>query len=208
MGCFDFTYADNGKNICGSHGYLHLTQKMKARLGCKDAYLRFDGTDEYGDLYIKGRDIDVYALYACMLALEGEPDVEGIDPRDVDAFLDMLGDMRPDMDAIALENLMDRLREPAISYFFRHEDTRRQKNVLLPKMGNQPTKAVVTKGAFDGNVPLLITRKKMPEAFGKDAVEIARTLSVTSGADPNQGFSPTKGHWIAYKPEKEGKNHA
>lgn len=74
MGCFDFTYADNGENVRGRRGYVYISKALQKATGLANP-MRFTSTDEYGRFAfdIKGRSIelDIYAIYAAQLALAG-----------------------------------------------------------------------------------------------------------------------------------------
>lgn len=52
MGCFDYTYADNGRNTRGCSGYLYLTKAFCEKTGLKSP-IHYESMDEYGMITIK-----------------------------------------------------------------------------------------------------------------------------------------------------------
>lgn len=198
MGCFDFTYADNGRNTIGERGYLYLTRAMQTAIKSSTPYLRFTGSDAYGTLYTKYGALDIYAIYAIMLALDNELE-QDIDFKTINKIIQILRDKSSDPEDI--EQLTNKVRGYGIDYFFHSLKPVSQREIALPKLGNQPAKSITTKRAFTGKVPLFLTRKKMPSYLGDDVVTIANNLGVVSGNDPNQGFSLTTNYWICFDPK-------
>ena len=72
MGQFDFTYADNGRNILRGMGYVYLTKEFAKRT-CFPNPIRFVWTDDYGMFTFRARKeiftLDIYAVYGCMAYL-------------------------------------------------------------------------------------------------------------------------------------------
>lgn len=201
MGCFDFTYADNGCNIQGRNGYLYLTKKAQEAMKWKTPYISFDYTDEYGDICLNDDpacELDIYAVYTVMLAQNGCIEMTDEMREHVHKFTQFFHAKPKDRDYSEMQKLMDAIREPAIHYFFEHIEHDVKLERSLPKIGNQPAKTIRTTHAFHGDVPLIITRKKINDTIGTYADEIATALGVVSGDDPNQGFTTTRGLWFAY----------
>lgn len=71
MGCFDFTYADNGENIRGRRGYIYLSPQVAEAINLANP-VRFSTTDLYGQFSLciplnygarYERRIDIFSLY-------------------------------------------------------------------------------------------------------------------------------------------------
>lgn len=229
MGCFDFTYADNGNNMRGQKAYLYITDKLATALGTTSP-LRVQNSDMYGRLYIKFSSrhdsipVDVYAIYTAMLYLENElTNQTDIDIDNIQHFIQQLSDFRlhpkfcKELDKLdALEQCSDAIREVSIYYFFSHiisketyEEafTEQCGNVPLPKtwiipmLGNQNEKEIRTvKNVFVGRIPLVLTRKKLPDMAHDPFFTIVKNWGYVSDHDPNQGFSKTTNHYLPWRP--------
>lgn len=196
----DFTYADNGRNTDGERGYLYLTRAMQTAIKSSTPYLRFTGSD-HGTLYTEYGALDIYAIYAIMLALDNEleQDIDfktiNIDFKTINKIIQILRDKSSVPEDI--EQLTNKVRGYAVDYFYYSLRIISQREIALPKLGNQPAKSITTKRAFAGKVPLFLTRKKMPSYLGDDVVTIASNLGVVSG----YGSYLTTKSWLCYKPK-------
>lgn len=203
MGCFDFTYADNGQNIRGRRGYLYLTDNFCHDTGLKSP-VRFLATDAYGRLDILmprhkiPLEVDIYACYAAMLYLENLcTDTKNHDMR---TFLDLLRyyrihqTMPKESDYDTFIEAMDNIREIGIHTFFdSQKNLENPMTVTIPALGNQREKTI--KGiqqVFAGKLPLVVTRKKLPvKDIHESFVTTVRNWGLVTSDDPNQGFSRT-----------------
>lgn len=211
MGCFDFTYADNGENIRGRNGYIYLTSRLATRAKLNNP-LKFDRTDEYGHFRcISGRfdfEIDIYALLALELYLEGtdlsryqaSADRPPVKPY-AETLLTLLEDRtwNKQENSFTRETAIDKLRDYGIDY---HYDKRYR--VIHPpieqrvaKLGGQKEKAVTVTETYSHPVPLVISRKKLH--IDGEPSEIADEWCFVTGDDPEQGFAKTKNLYYAYE---------
>lgn len=215
MGCFDFTYADNGRNIRGGRGYLYLTHALSD--ACKlPSVLPFTDTDEYGNLTCKwkGRTavFDLYALLSLMLFL-ADPDLHasyagyhGQQAAQVQqGCRNMIRMIRSGkVGSREMDACQDLVRMAAIDYFF---DDRYQKEVspdalfLVPSLGNQKSRTLHCKRGSSHPIPLLITRKQLH--LEGDLPELARQWGFCSTDDPNQGWKVTRDWYCPYLPNQE-----
>ena len=222
MGCFDFIYADNGRNIRGQNGFIYLTDELCHQTGLKSP-LRFVSTDEYGRFDIKVPraekvvTIDIYALYAAMLYLEGvwdpdkNPNAKPLKPEEkgaMESYLDQLtliqikhGDISQDIETEITET-EDYIRCKGIDYFFKHLKTLSTNQThVVHSLGNQRRKNVTVSSHFTGDVPLVITRKKLPTNQNKEPFAITvKNWGFVTDSDPNQGFSPTNDQYTIWEP--------
>lgn len=210
MGCFDFTYADNGSNIRGNKGYFYLTQKLCeiCRLPCP---LQFDYLNEYGDITINSMvdsvAIDIYALYAAEIYLEykGNKEFDYFNNKKfqwLELFIYKLRNRSFDSN---FQSVMDEIRNIGIHYFYYKNDSYkelvcRKKLIRIPAISNQKEKELMSQGTFIMHIPLLFSKKKLPQKKGDYLLEVARNWGFVSDSDPNQGFSPTKNHYMVYQP--------
>lgn len=207
MGQFDFTYADNGRNILREGGYVYLTKEFAKRTRFPNP-VRFLWTDDYGMFTFRIRKefstLDIYAVYGCMAYLdmmETKPGyLETLEEtlRDsVFRYIDLL--MRRQFQRV--KALEETLREFGIDTFFSGVPWKAWKpcDVTVQALGNQKEKRVKASGRYIGPVPLFITRKKLPASPGDDLAEIAESWGFCSDYDPANGNSLTKNHYCIYK---------
>lgn len=207
MGQFDFTYADNGRNILRGMGYVYLTKEFAKRT-CFPNPIRFLWTDDYGMFTFRVRKdlftLDIYAVYGCMAYLHMKETksryLETLEDtlRDsVFRYIDLL--MRRQFQRV--KALEETLREFGIDTFFSGVPWKAWKpcDVTVRALGNQKEKRVKASGRYIGPVPLLITRKKLPASPGDDLAEIAESWGFCSDYDPANGNSLTKNHYCIYK---------
>ena len=185
MGCFDFTYADNGQNIRGRQGYVYISKALQKVTGWPSP-MRFTGTDEYGifSFDIKGRRVvlDIYALYAAQLALAG--------------IIDESEPIRK-----YIEKLEELIRCKGIDEFFNTKHIMPITELTVKPLANQREKTVKCRKYTDARLPILITRKKLPCDVGDDITDIARKWGFVTANDPNQGGSPTYDLYCQYRPQ-------
>ena len=203
MGCFDFTYADNGENVMGRNGYLYLTSRF-ATAAKLDNPLRFSSTDEYGRFNCVSDgyefELDIYALLAMEVYLDGVPVSDKDAPvleRHAQAAIDALAART--YDSLQAKDAEEAIRLVGIDYFYRPRYCRAHDPVTqrVARIGGQKERRVKVSATFSHPIPLLITRKRLHLA-GEPA-EIADEWCFASGEDPNQGFSPTTLLYYAYE---------
>lgn len=201
MGMFDFTYADNGRNIRGGSGYLYVSRAFAKATGIKSP-MPFSYLDEYGNITYQNRNmpapvmLDLYAIYTAMLALESELDMN-------DAVRTYINQLRYHIEAADNEvsRVSDEIRTSGITYFFDHMKTEQDAMFgTVSALGNQREKHVTYFERFIGKIPLLISRKKLPAEPGDDITDIARNWGYVSTDDPKQGCGPTRNLYAAYQP--------
>lgn len=218
MGCFDFTYADNGENTRGRKGYLYLTDKFCEKTGLKSP-LRIKGSNEYGMItpiipnHPNTLEMDIYAIYAAMIYLEGfyqnndkeeyESEIEYLE-----TFIQMTADYRKykskvsEFDFEKYEICMENIRGIGVHYFFKHTiEISVPKTYHIPKIGNQKPKTVDCDEIFTGNLPLVLTRKHLPiQEINEPFYTTVRNWNFVTGSDPNQGFNITKNLYVPWEP--------
>lgn len=206
MGCFDFTYADNGENVYGRSGYLYITKALSKEIK-EESPLCFTSTDMYGRFNFKiGLQtvaLDVFALYAEMLFLAQLLPVEtSAQQLHFKRYLELLRAKNFDADAVeALERHEDAIRRFGIKYFYSnfHRISLRTENISA--LGRQKAKEIVVGEEFVGELPLLISRKKLPDLRGDDLFQVARfRWGFVSGDDPHQGCKRTKNLYCLFNP--------
>lgn len=199
MGCFDFTYADNGQNIRDRQGYVYISKALQKATGLPSP-MRFTGTDEYGifDFDIKGRRIvlDIYALYAAQLALAGIID----ESEPIQKYIEKLH-QKTFVDYHNIEELEELIRCKGIDEFFGAKHNMPATKLTVKPLANQREKTVDCKRYTDARLPMLITRKKLPCDVGDDITGIARDWGFVSTSDPNQGWTPTNNLYCQYRPQ-------
>lgn len=206
MGCFDFTYADNGKNIRGGQGYIYITNALAKAANLPNP-IHFQTADEYGNFFceIDGKEnsIDIYAILALEVYLSGHYVEYAHDKEALAGFVNACNAM---IDGLRGRSSMHghstMIREVGISYFFdkKFETTKKPFLRKVPKIGNQKEKMVWIDTILSHPIPLLITRKKL--RLSGEPSEIGQKLGFVSGDDPNQGFSPSKNIYYCYKKDQ------
>lgn len=200
MGCFDFTYADNGENIRGQRGYVYISKAMQKATGLSSP-MRFTSTDEYGvfDFDIKGQRValDIYAIYAAQLALAGIID----ESKPIQKYV---GELRRNAfaDRYDTEQLEELIRCEGIEEFFGTMHDMPTVSLTVKALANQHEKAVDCNRYTDTRLPILITRKKLPYDMDDDITDIARNWGFVSTQDPNQGWAPTHNLYCQYRPRQ------
>lgn len=194
MGCFDFTYADNGENIRGRRGYIYLSPQIAEKADLPNP-LPFDTSDEYGRFHIRmgprGIDIDILALYTVLVHNE-----HGEISEDDSRFMTLIRNRQFDNE---YKNLNDTLRTIKIDYFFNnieHKET--SISIIVPKIGNQREKHLETHNVCWAETPLLISRKKLPVDVNTSLKVMAQTWGYVSMDDSEQGFFPTHNRYCKY----------
>lgn len=229
MGSFDFTYADNGTNIRRQRGYLYLTNKFADYTHLPNP-LPFIYTNDYGDYTFRLRktsfELDLFALYGCMCYLhllkQNPADIKHLTTNQtgihaaVFRYMNLLKNrdfLHPD-----IKSLEDDIRLFGIDAFYKiyyqcnpgfTNDSLLAKTckyptitrtVTVPKLGNQKVKHLRTQEFFKGDVPLLISRKKLPADQNDDLADIAEKWGFCSVPDP-KGWGITKDYYCVYEKE-------
>lgn len=229
MGSFDFIYADNGTNIRRQRGYLYLTNKFADYTHLPNP-LPFIYTNDYGDYTFRLRktsfELDLFALYGCMCYLhllkQNPADIKHLTTNQtgvhaaVFRYMNLLKNrdfIHPDIKA-----LEEDIRSVGIVAFYRiynrcncgfADDSLMAKTckyptvtrtVTVPKLGNQKVKHIRTQKFFKGDVPLLITRKKLPADQNDDLADIAEKWGFCSVPDPKD-WGITKNCYCVYEKE-------
>lgn len=211
MGCFDYTYADNGCNIRGCRGYFYLTHAFCEKTGLKSP-IHYERMDKYGRITFPCKSnhitLDIHAIHAAMLYLAGILDK---DTKDFDDYLHNIHRFVKENRTIQneaqlwtrIEAIEDNIRTDSVSYFFdahKNYTTTSLPVFHMEKLGNQPEKDITCETCFTGRVPLLISKKKLPQEKTDDLLEIAKRWGFVSTDDPNQGLSCTKNLWVRFTP--------
>ena len=229
MGSFDFIYADNGTSIRRQRGYLYLTKKFADDTHLPNP-LPFICTDDYGNYTFRLRktsfELDLLAIYGCMCYLhlldQNPADIQRLTTNPTGTHAAVFGYMNllknrdfihPDIKA-----LEEDIRSVGIVAFYRiynrcncgfADDSLMAKTckyptvtrtVTVPKLGNQKVKHIRTQEFFKGDVPLLITRKKLPADQNDDLADIAEKWGFCSVPDP-KGWGITKDWYCVYEKE-------
>lgn len=206
MGCFDFTYADTGRNIRGGYGYIYLTDKFAEEMDWKNKEpIQFVATDDYGTFYIvrptdrKEFSIDIHVLYTAMLYIEEAISVEEEVKKDLVRFINLFrkflcGLEMNGEDFTEFDGYLE-LRGPSIDYFFRQRVKIVPTKFLITPPGRKKEHICMIREIFIGKFPLLITKKKMEWNSYSD---IIHNWGFVSDSDPNQGFSQTKDHFLLW----------
>lgn len=220
MGCFDFTYADNGSNIRGGRGYIYTTKEFQKRTNTKSP-LRFTGTNEYGDFFVEVVPhvfalLDIYALLALQYYLQylngsvtASEKLTEYEMISMDVSIKETGYIEACewlLDALLTRNNLtefcfpeyqDTIRFTGVHLWF---DSFSKENITctVPALGNQRMKLIETECVGKHTIPLLITRKKLHNTKDKDLSEIAKQWGFVSCEDPEQGGRPLVNHYCKY----------
>ncbi len=210
MGCFDFTYADNGENIRRRNGYVYLTRAFAQKTKLPNP-LRFIKTDDYGcfTFIVNGSKaiIDIYALLGCMAYLENQTILTEKSKKaknSIERYLNLLS--HKDFDNPSFEICEEIIRRFGINYHYLENNSVRLDqpiSITVPKLGNQKEKHLTIQYVCTAKIPLLISRKKLLMEKEDDLWEIATKWGFVSDYDPEQGYIPTKNHYVKYQPVKE-----
>lgn len=208
MGCFDFTYADNGMNTRGDKGFLYLSNSF-AKAARLQNPLRFSESDWYGRLSCPiGKDktlveLDIYAIYGAMLNMADDASAPLSGHSDEAARYAQLIRERNSNNG-EFEGLEDILRNDGIDYFFSMQMAYPSaEKVPVKALSGQNAKKVVPKGVFVGTMPLILSRKKLPAEKGDDLSNIAQNWGFVTDSDPKQGCYITRNHYMVYRPGAE-----
>lgn len=223
MGCFDFTYADNGRNTRGNMAYFYLTKAFCKETGLKSP-LKYENTNEYGmfntriDSKLKSYVLtfDIYAFYGAMLHLESLCSNHDAECKEYLELIHKLVRQYQNTDSekavwsatiwARIEELEDVLRLDGIEYFF-HKRTKIPKEKFhISKIGNQKEHNIYVDEVFSGKLPLLISRKRLPANPNDDVFDIAKNWGYVTDGDPNQGFNVTINHWLPFEPNRTDVN--
>lgn len=197
MGCFDFTYADNGENIRGRNGYIYLSPQVAEKTNLPNP-LRFYSTDAYGEFRLRiGTKnnyvgyIDIFALYAVLV----RTDMNKTSEED-NKFMTLMRYRRFDSE---YEKLNDMLRNKGIDYYYHGFEYKENSfKITVPRLGNQLEKNLETHEVCWNETPLLISRKKLPVDVNTSLKTMAQTWGFVSTDDPNQGWDITRNRYCKY----------
>lgn len=194
MGCFDFTYADNGENIRGRRGYIYLSPQVAAKANLPNP-LPFDGKNMYGRFAIRmgprGINIDIFSLYTVLI----HNDENKLCKNEL-RFMNLLHNREFENE---YQDLNNSLRNDGIQYFCHNTKYRPDElRITIPKLGNQREKNITTHIVCEAETPLLISRKKLPVDINTSLKIMAKTWGYVSTNDPNQGFTPTHNRYCKY----------
>ena len=127
MGMFGFTYADTGKSIIASKGYIYISKAMQKAIDYNKSALRFTYVNEYGDFDILRKNnkdtltLDIYALKAMQLYLVGL--LKDLTKTDIENLQDTIANFRlvmtqPD---IEIKEYADKIRHLGIKNSFNNK---------------------------------------------------------------------------------------
>lgn len=194
IGCFDFTYADNGENIRGRNGYIYLSPQVAEKTDLPNP-LRFYSTDEYGHFRLhidtKNTYINIFTLYAILVRADMNKTFE-----EDDRFMMLMRYRRFDDE---YENLNAMLRNAGINYYyccFKYKENAFK--ITVPRLGNQKEKNLETNEICWAETPLLISRKKLPVDVNTNLKTMAQTWGFVSTYDTNQGWNITRNRYCKY----------
>ena len=202
MGCFDFTYADNGKAVDEGRGYFYLSEAFVKATGIQSPW-KFVSGDVYGcynfetnatdddGVQLETIDIDIFALYAAMSYLQrtkcGGPADENMEKYI--SLLNSIGKKKAlgKSSYQEMKELEDKVRFAGIERFYDGFKKASQNNgdiiARVPGYGNQPPKNVVVEELFCDTMPMVISRKKLPYQTN---TEVAEKWGFVTGSNPNQ----------------------
>ena len=218
MGMFGFTYADTGKSIIESKGYIYISKAMQKAIDYNKSALRFTYVNEYGDFDILRKNnkdtltLDIYALKAMQLYLVGL--LKDLTKTDIENLQDTIANFRlamtqPDID---IKEYADKIRHLGIKNSFNNEKPCDRKSYTLPHIGNQNAKMIYFDKISRTPVPIIITKKRLENMVvtksrqitpDDDVCDIAYKWGMVSSDDPSQGFYESRDIWVKYEyPEK------
>ena len=218
MGMFGFTYADTGKSIIASKGYIYISKAMQKAIDYNKSALRFTYVNEYGDFDILRKNnkdtltLDIYALKAMQLYLAGL--LKGLTKTDIENLQDTIANFRlamiqPD---INIKEYANEIRHLGIKNSFNDEKPCDRKSYTLPHIGNQNAKMIYFDKISRTPVPIIITKKRLENMVvtksrqitpDDDVCDIAYKWGMVSSDDPSQGFYESRDIWVKYEyPEK------
>ena len=200
MGCFDFTYADNGENIRGRNGYIYLSPQVAEKTKLPNP-LRFYSTDAYGHFRLhigtKNTHIDIFALYAALTYIDrNEMNKDKRLSYLIDSFLTKIHDRQFDRE---FEELNDTLRNTGIDHFYHNFEYKVDSfKITVPKLGNQKEKHLETNEVCWAETPLIISKKKLPVDVSTNLKTMAQTWGFVSTYDPKQGWFVMHNQYCKY----------
>jgi hypothetical protein len=194
MGCFDFTYADNGENIRGRNGYIYLSPQVAKKTNLPNP-LRFYSTDAYGRFRLhidkENTNIDIFALYAVLVRTDMNKTSE-----DDDRFMTLIRYRQFDSE---YEELNDMLRNTGTDHFYHNFEYKVDSfKITVPRLGNQLEKHLETNEVCWAETPLIISRKKLPVDVNTSLKEMAQTWGFVSTYDPKQGLFVMHNQYCKY----------
>lgn len=199
MGCFDFTYADNGENIRGRRGYIYLSPQVAEAINLANP-VRFSTVDLYGQFSLciplnygarYERKIDIFSLYH--LCIQADHDQWTDDAK---RFTNLIAHLQFNDE---YRSLNDSLRDAGIDYFFKHlKHESHATQIIVPQLANQRQKHLETFDVFQETTPLLISRKKLPVNVSTNLKDMAQAWGYVSTSDPKQGWRPTRDLYCRY----------
>ena len=218
MGMFGFTYADTGKSIIASKGYIYISKAMQKAIDYNKSALRFTYVNGYGDFDILRKNnkdtltLDIYALKAMQLYLAGL--LKGLTKTDIENLQDTIANFRLAMTQpdIEIKEYSDKIRHLGIKNSFNNEKPCDRKSYTLPHIGNQNAKMIYFDKISRTPVPIIITKKRLENMVvtksrqitpDDDVCDIAYKWGMVSSDDPSQGFYESRDIWVKYEyPEK------
>lgn len=179
---------------------VYLTNEVAKKIGVKSP-VRYNDYDGFGRFQIRlgtntYLEVDIFALYAVMLHYDGyDFELENGISTECEAYLQYLrkARLRPqEFEAVYSEflNLEDFLRMQSISVYFcniQQADNTASRN--MKELSGQKSRVVETSYFWDlRTLPLLITRKKLPQEPNDDLRTIARNWGFLTKDDRGQGL--------------------
>jgi hypothetical protein len=205
MGCFDFTYADNGENIRGRNGYIYLSPQIAEKTNLPNQ-LRFYSTDAYGHFRLhidtKNTYINIFTLYGILV----RADINKTSEKD-DRFMMLMRYRRFDDEYNDLDAM---LRNAGFNYYCCCSEYKEDAfKITVPRLGNQKEKHLETDEVCWAETPLLISRKKLPVDVNTNLKKMAQTWGFVSAydpilvsaydpKDPKQGLHTTRNRYCKY----------
>lgn len=220
MGMFGFTYADTGKSIIASKGYIYISKAMQKAIDYNKSALRFTYVDEYGNFNILRKDnkslltLDIYALKAMQLYLAGT--LKALKNEDIANLQEAVANFRLAMSKsdVDIIEYTDKIRTLGIFAHNHLNDEKPcdRKSYTIPHIGNQNAKMIYFDKISRTPVPIVITKKRLENMVvnksrqitpDDDVCDIAYKWGMVSTDDPSQGFYESRDIWVKYEyPEK------
>lgn len=211
---FGFTYADTGKSIIASKGYIYISKAMQKAIDYNKSALRFTYVNEYGDFDILRKNnkdtltLDIYALKAMQLYLAGL--LKDLTKTDIENLQDTIANFRlamiqPDID---IKEYANKIRHLGIKNSFNDEKPCDRKSYTIPHIGNQNAKMIYFDKISRTPVPIVITKKRLENMVvtksrqitpDDDVCDIAYKWGMVSSDDPSQGFYESRDIWVKYE---------
>lgn len=204
MGTINFIYADNGSDVFGGNGHLYLTDAFSKAVNLPSPFhfVESESSELYPDpKYGLETHPDVFAIYAVMMYLAKEKNKKNKQPEDevYQTYIECF--RKRDFQNSDFKVASLTLRRYGFNCYYEYFQYTPGIYIDVPALGKQQAKHIKCNHTFIGQIPILISKKELPEPDGKtDLLSVAKNWGYVSKEIERFTLSPLVNCYCIFHP--------